>query len=119
MMDTELLVDLEHKGWQALSGDNGAEFFDAFMADEAMMVLPMGVLDRDACIEAIAAAPPWSTYELSDIQVVVLTEESAMVVYEATAQRDGQPPYRAIMSTVYVLSDDEWLIAFHQQTPLA
>ena len=41
-----------------------------------------------------------------------------MVVYTATAQREDQPEYHAIMSTTYVLSDDEWLIAFHQQTPL-
>ena len=117
-MDTEFLVDLEQKGWHALSGDNGAEFYDAFLADEAMMALPIGVLDRDTCIEAIAATPPWKTYELSDMHVVVLSEESAMVVYTATAQREGQPEYRAVMSTTYVLSDDEWLIAFHQQTPL-
>ena len=117
-MDTELLVDLEHKGWHALSGENGAEFYDAFLADEAMMALPFGVMERDACIEAIAAAPPWATYELSDVSVVVLSDESAMVVYTATAQREGQPQYRAVMSTTYVLREGEWLIAFHQQTPL-
>ena len=117
-MDTAELADLEHKAWQALSGDNGAEFFDAFMADEAMMALPVGVLDRDACVEAIAAAPPWSRFELSDMQVVVLSDDSATVLYTATAQREGQPEYRAVMSTTYVRRDGEWLIAFHQQTPL-
>jgi hypothetical protein len=117
-MDTEQLVDLEQKGWQALCGDAGAEFYDAFLADEAMMALPTGMLDRDACVEAIAASPPWSTFELSDMSVVVLSDESAMTVYTATAQREGGPEYRAIMSTTYVLRDGEWLIAFHQQTPL-
>ncbi len=117
-MDTEQLVDLEQKGWQALCGDSGAEFYDAFMADEAMMALPIGILDRDACIEAIAAAPPWSAFELSDVSVVVLSDDSAMVVYTGAAQREGQPEYRAIMSTTYVLREDEWLIAYHQQTPL-
>src|SRR5690606_39772911 len=104
-MDTNELVDLEYKGWQALSGDNGSEFYDAFMADEALMVLPVGVLDRDACVEAIAATPPWSRHELSDVRVIVLDEDSATVVYRATAQREGQPEYRAIMSTTYVRRD--------------
>jgi hypothetical protein len=117
-MDTDFLVDLEHKGWQALSGPNGAEFYDAFLADEAMMVLPFGIMDRDACVEAMTGAPPWDSYELSDMSVVVLSDESAMVVYNATAQREGHPQYRAVMSTTYVLREDEWLIAFHQQTPL-
>jgi hypothetical protein len=117
-MDTDELVELEHKGWQALSGENGAEFYDAFLADEAMMALPFGIMDRDTCVEAIAAAPPWLSYELSDMHVVVLDEESAMVVYNATAQREGLSEYRAVMSTTYVRRDGEWLIAFHQQTPL-
>lgn len=117
-MDIDELVELEHKGWQALSGENGAEFYDAFLADEAMMVLPFGVMDRDECVEAIAAAPPWMSYELSDIRVVVLSDESAMVVYNARAQREGLPEYRAVMSTTYVRRDREWLIACHQQTPL-
>ena len=117
-MDTDEQVELEHKGWQALSGENGAEFYDAFLADEAMMVLPFGILDRDACVEAIAAAPPWLSFDLSDMRVVVLSDDSAMVVYKARAQREGLPEYRAVMNTTYVRRDGEWLIAFHQQTPL-
>lgn len=118
-MDTEHLVEMERNGWRALSDGTAAEFYDATMADDAMMALPNGLLDRDACIEAMTAAPPWSTHELSDLQVVSLTETSAMVVYSATAQRDGQAQYRAIMSTCYVLRGGQWLISFHQQTPLA
>jgi hypothetical protein len=117
-MDTEQLVDLEHKGWHALSDGLGAQFYDAFLADEAMMALPFGIIERDDCVQAIAAAPPWASYELSDMRVVVLSEESAIVVYNAKAQREGHSEYRAVMSTTYVLREDEWLIAFHQQTPL-
>lgn len=117
-MDTETLVELEEAGWKALSDGTGAQFYDAFLADEAMMALPFGILERDVCVEAIAAAPAWATYELSDMRVVVLSDESAMVVYTAQAQREGQPEYRAVMSTTYVWREDEWLIAFHQQTPL-
>src|SRR5690606_41682590 len=101
-MDTNELVDLEYKGWQALSGDNGSEFYDAFMADDALMVLPVGVLDRDACVEAIAATPAWSRHALSDVRVIVLDQESAREVYRATAPRDGHAEHRAINSTTYV-----------------
>lgn len=117
-MDTEQLAELEQSGWNALSDGTGAQFYDAFLADEALMVLPSGILDRDTSVATIAAAPPWSTYELSDMSVVVLSEESAIVLYNVRAQREGQPEYRAIMSTTYVLRDGEWLIACHQQTPL-
>ena len=88
-MDTETLVELEEAGWKALSDGTGAQFYDAFLADEAMMALPFGILERDVCVEAIAAAPAWATYELSDMRVVVLSDESAMVVYTAQAQREA------------------------------
>ncbi len=117
-MDTEQLVEMERQGWRALGNGTAAEFYADAMTDEAVMALPIGLLDRKACIEAMAAAPPWSSHELSDFRVVSLAETSAMVVYSATAQREGQPPYRAIMSTIYVVKDDGWLITFHQQTPL-
>lgn len=118
-MDAEQLVELEIEGWEALCTESGADFYDAFLADEALMVFPFGVLERDACIEAISSAPPWASYELEDVRVVVLNEESAAVVYMAIAQREGEPEYRALMSTTYVWREDEWLIACHQQTPLA
>lgn len=117
-MDDAHLIELEREGWQALSNGSGADFYGAAMADEAMMALPVGLLDRKACIDAMAAAPPWTTHELSDFQVVPLSETSAMVVYSAEAQREGQPPHRALMSTTYVQRDGRWLITFHQQTPL-
>jgi hypothetical protein len=117
-MDTQALVELEEAGWRALSDGTGAQFYDAFMADEGMMAIPFGLLDRDECVDAIAAAPSWDRYELSDTRVVVLSEDSAMVVYEARAERSGHSKYHALMSTTYVLRENEWLIAFHQQTPL-
>lgn len=118
MERTNELVELEEKGWHALVAGRGAEFYDAFMADEAFMALPVGVLDRDTCVQAIAQAQPWAGFEMSDVRLVVLSEECAAVVYTVTAHRHGQPEYRAVMSTTYVWREDEWLIAFHQQTPI-
>jgi len=113
------LTTLEERGWQALSEGTGAEFYDAFLTDDAIMVLPFGVLDRAAAIDAMRDAPPWTGHALSDVQVVRLGEAAAMLVYRATAQREGQPEYRALMSTTYERLEDEWLVKLHQQTPLA
>lgn len=112
------LLELEQQGWQALSSGRGAEFYDAFMTDEAVMALPFGVLERDDCVEAIRQADPWATFEIRDARVVPLNEDAAIVVYIAAAQREANPEYVALMSTTYVRRDGEWLIALHQQTPL-
>jgi hypothetical protein len=113
------LLDLEEKGWQALSSGRGAEFYDAFMTDDAVMVLPFAVLDRSATVAAMRDAPPWSTHHLEDVRVVELGDSGATLIYRATAQREDQPEYRALMSTTYVRQDDEWLVAMHQQTPVS
>ncbi len=111
------LLELEDQGWTALSSGNGAEFYDEHLADDARMVFPFGVMTRADSVEAMRAAPPWSRYQIQDPTVVQLTPESAVLTYRAIAQRDGQPEYRAWMSSVYVLRDGRWKMALHQQTP--
>ncbi len=83
------------------------------------MVFPFGVLERDAAIEAMEAAPRWADYDISDARAIALTAASAILSYWARAQRIGQEPYAARMSTVFVKHDGTWKTAFHQQTPLA
>jgi hypothetical protein len=114
----ETLVALEDQAWQALSQERGADFYRQNLTSDAVMVFPFGVLDRDAAIEAIAAAPPWSTYAIAETRVIALTDDSAILTYRARAQRTGQEPYAARMSTAFVRHEGAWKTAFHQQTPL-
>jgi len=113
------LLDLEERGWQALAAGRGPEFYDEVCAPDAVMLFPGGmVLDRDDAIEGLRQAPPWASYELTDARVVPLDDDAAVVVYRATAQRDGDEPYRAAMSSTYVRRGGEWRLAVHQQTPV-
>jgi hypothetical protein len=114
----ETLVSLEDQAWQSLSQGTGADFYRQNLTPDAVMVFPFGVLDRDAAIEAIAAASPWSTYAIADTRVTALTHGSAILTYRARAQRAGQEPYAARMSTAFVKHEGVWKTAFHQQTPL-
>jgi uncharacterized protein (TIGR02246 family) len=81
-------------------------------------VFPGMVLDREQTLRAIAAAPPWSTYELADVRVVEATPDSAIVIYRAGAQRAGEERYEANMTSVYARRDGRWRLVLHQQTPM-
>lgn len=81
------------------------------------MVFPFGVLDRAQTIAAIEAAPPWSSFRIDEPNAVRLDDDAALLTYRATAQRSGQAPYMAYMTTVVVRRDGTWKTAFHQQTP--
>ena len=114
----DILLALEEQGWRALSSGNGGDFYRRYLTDDALMIFPGGsVLSREAVLQVIDSAPPWSWFRIDEARVVPLTDDSAIVAYRATAQREGQAEYSALMSSVYVSREGSWKVAFHQQTP--
>lgn len=115
-LDREILA-LEEDGWRALSGPDGAMFYERVMADEGLMVFPGMVMDKNTSLAAIKGAKPWVEHELTDVLVRELGPTAALITYRATARRDGAETYRALMSSVYARHGDRWLLVLHQQSP--
>jgi len=110
------LLDLEEGFWRA-AGDR--DRYEAHLAGDAVHVIPgWGVVDREPVLFAIGGSPAWERFTIDDPRVVALTEESAALVYSARAERPGQDPYAAAISSVYRHRDDGWELVLHQQTPL-
>jgi hypothetical protein len=88
------------------------------MTSDGVMVLANGtVMTRDDVVAALGQAPPWASYEMVDVRVVPLTEDSAALVYVGTGHRGGdEPPFVGVMSSVYVKRDGVWKLALYQQT---
>jgi len=120
MATLDELIDLERRGWRSLCDSTGADFYGGLMTDDGLMVLANGaILDREAVVKALGASPPWARFDLDGERVVTLGDDAAILVYEGTAQRDGEnEPFRAAMSSTYVRVDGEWRLALYQQTPL-
>jgi hypothetical protein len=76
------------------------------------------MLQRDQAVAAMQQAPPWREYDLSDLRVVRLNQDSAVLVYRVQARRDGQDLYVAMASSAFVRHPGGWRLAFHQQTPV-
>ena len=113
----ESLLELEREGWDALCESRGGGFYGELMLDDGLMVLVNGfVLTRDAVVDSLNGAPAWASYELSDERVVPMGTNAAALVYRAVAQRDGEEPFEAIMTSVYHLVDGKPRLAVYQQT---
>ena len=113
----ETLLELERAGWDALCESRGGAFYGELMSDDGLMILVNGfVLDRNAVVESLDGAPAWDSYELSDERVGPLGPDAAALVYRAVAQRDGEAPFEAIMTSVYHLVGGELRLAVYQQT---
>jgi hypothetical protein len=119
-MDARELEAIERAGWDALSGGDPADYYGRVMTDDGLMVLANGmVMDRGQVVDALSQSPPWASYELDDVRVVQIGEDSAALVYRGTARRDGDgPPVVAAMTSVYVRQDGECRLALYTQTPI-
>jgi ketosteroid isomerase-like protein len=110
------IEELERQGWEALSGSNGAAFYEELMADDGVMVFSGLTLDKPATIRALVGERPWSRFLLEDVRVVE-AGDTAVVAYHAIAQRGDEDEYRARMSSVYARVDGRWRLLLHQQSP--
>ena len=117
----EELLQLETRGWRALSADGevARAFYGGLLSDDAVMLFPGGmVLDGKEAILASLDAQPWSAFEIGRARVVPLGDAAAVLAYEVTAQREGASAYNALIGSVYHRMDGTWFLVFHQQTPI-
>lgn len=112
------LLALEHDGWKALCDGTAAQFYGDLMSADALMVLANGTtMDRTEVSTALAQAPPWLRYEITDPRVVAIGPDAAALVYTGRAWReDSGEPFVGAMSSVYHRSQSGWRLALYQQT---
>jgi hypothetical protein len=114
------LIELEEQSWNALSTGGGAakEFYDSLLADDAVMVFPGGMLiEGKENILGSIDSQPWQWFRLDRQRLVWLSKNAAILLYRATAQREGIAPYAALVSSSYALRAGKWKLVVHQQTP--
>jgi hypothetical protein len=109
----DTLLRIEHE----LAHGGGAEY-RRHLVDEALVIVPGQLLDKDATVQAIEASPGWDEVTIEDSQLVALSGTSAALSYRFSGRRGADFSYEALMSSVYVRRDDGWKLALHQQTPL-
>jgi hypothetical protein len=98
----------------------GTAAYRELLADDAVIVVPMqgGILDRDACLAAIAAAPRWEGVEFRGAQVASPGIDLTLLVYQAEASR-GATRWSALCSSLWRQTAEGPRLVLHQQTPLA
>jgi hypothetical protein len=111
---------LEEQGWQALGAgaEAAAAFYARVLDTEVEMLFPGGArIDDRAAVLASMGGSPWESWSLEEPRVRELGPGTAVVTYGVVARRAGTESYSALVSSVYVLRDDGWRLAVHQQTP--
>jgi len=109
-----ILLDIEKRAWRA-ADVRDVTFYRDYLAPEAFVVTPFGVLDREGILRDLVENPnELPAYTITDPKVVSLGEEGAVLAY--TVSFGGQTIF---VSTVYARSDGRWRALFHQRTPVS
>lgn len=99
----------------------GEEFYRQRLAMPCTMVFPypVGILRDRAVIDALGGVPRWRDVEMTHQVCVRPNDECLLLAYEATAQREGEPPYSVLCGSTYCFTDSDWRLVQHQHTPLS
>jgi hypothetical protein len=112
------LLELERAGWRSLCDGTGSDYYGTIMTDDARMVLGNGtVMSRREVVDALAKAPPWSSYTIEDPIFLPIDDDVVALVYIGTGHRTGGDDFTGVMTSVYVRRAADWKLALYQQTP--
>jgi hypothetical protein len=114
-MDAQDLWVLEEGFWTG-----NATFFERHMAADALMVFPApaGIIQGREIVQAVEAAPRWRNVRMVQRRLSLPSPDAGVLAYEVVAARDDPTTtYRALCSSTYVRTDQDWRLALHQQTP--
>jgi Domain of unknown function (DUF4440) len=112
------VAEREQRFWTEGGGNPG--FWSRHFADDGLVALPIGIMDKAQVVAAMQQAEPWAQATLEDVRSLEVADGVAALSYRATARRAGeQADYTAVVSSVYARRDGDWFLVFHQQTPTA
>jgi len=116
------LIDLARKAWDANIREDAA-FYRDFLIDEAVGVNNFGLTDKASLVKQMQyhTGVPFTEVTMEDPRVVVLSPESALLIYRATvhATKDGKNiVFSDYVTTAFVKRDEKWKGAFQQHTRL-
>jgi hypothetical protein len=112
------VVDLERRFWT--EGGGNPTFWSEHFADDGVVALPMGVLDKAQTMAAMEQAGPWAQASLDDLRILPIGDGSVALTYVARARRNSDDSeYIAVISSVYAHRDGAWVLVLHQQSPMS
>lgn len=116
----KLIVSTEKKLWEAWKSKD-IKPFKSYLSADSVMIGDAGVANKtDSLKELESMECDVKSYELSDIKVVFLNSDAALMTYKAAQEGTcgGQTiPPAVWASSAYVKRGGKWFAASHQETP--
>lgn len=115
---TNVLVETETAGWQALVDGAGRRWFGDLVDDRIVLLGPrFGVVSGAAALDQLAGES-WSWFRIRAPQVVSITDDVATITYRVIARRDFDFEHQAVVSSTYRRDGDRWALVLRHETPM-
>jgi hypothetical protein len=116
-MDIDSLLALETAVWQALV-DGNPDADRELLADDFVGLYPTGYATRQDHVAAIVDGPSVRHFDLTDVRMLAVSDEAALLLYRAAYERAGGREAEAMyVSSLWCRRGDRWLNVFSQDTP--
>jgi ketosteroid isomerase-like protein len=117
MTTQDVLMEREEQFWNAL--DN-PDFYRENMAKDALAVINGEVKTRDDAIAMTREMPvKWENIRFQKPRFVQISEDTAAVTYEGTADQKTGERYSATITSVYTRRDGKYQLVLTTHTPTA
>jgi uncharacterized protein (TIGR02246 family) len=114
----EAITAMERRAWEAVKARDAKAFSDLFAADGTMADAG-GINSRDTFLQTLSDLII-SEYSLSDIKVMMIDKDSALITYKADVKGSfkGQafPPNPNYVSSIWTKRGGKWMAVYHQET---
>jgi hypothetical protein len=115
----EQLFEIERGFWT-----EGAHYFAAHLDAQCLLAFPQsgemhGLFSREEVAATATGANRWRGLEMSDRQLLKLSDDAAMISYKAEVTRADGVAYSALIGSAYVRRSDDWRLASHQHSPVS
>jgi hypothetical protein len=115
-----IMISTEKKLWEAWKSKDYKPF-RTYLTSDSVNIGDQGVAGKNDLLKAFESMScEVKSYELSDIKVIFLDSDAALITYKATQDGTcgGQTlPTAVWASSTYVRRGGKWLAASHQETP--
>ncbi|WP_199253831.1 DUF4440 domain-containing protein [Mycolicibacterium mengxianglii] len=118
----DVLIALEHRGWQSLCDGTGGDFCRDVLAEDVLLELGDGVImDRVALTQTLGATqarmPPWTGYQIAGAHLLSVGAKAAAVEYIGTGYPGGgDPAFVATVCSVYRRTGRDWKLVLCRHT---
>jgi ketosteroid isomerase-like protein len=96
-----------------------SEVFAAYIAEEAIALSPLGMLDKSGLVRIVCGAARFQNIGMDLVQASMVAADMGLVVFRARFARPDGVDLTMLTSMLFRRTPDGWKGVFFQQTPIA